>query len=144
MSWLGLSHKGTEPLYSDEWNRVVDALDILYGYVSNINVELSGLEEKIDRYYGALFEEVKRPSSIDVLVKSVGVTPVPLSDVDRIVKRIHVKSPSWNLYLSYIGDSASQDFVVEPGDAHTLEIKNPKTVYVRSLGDVTIYVLLEY
>lgn len=34
MSWLGLTHKGTEPLYSDEWNRVVDALDILYGYVA--------------------------------------------------------------------------------------------------------------
>jgi len=34
VSWLGLTHKGTEPLYSDEWNRVVDALDILYGYVA--------------------------------------------------------------------------------------------------------------
>ncbi|RLE87429.1 MAG: hypothetical protein DRJ67_04840, partial [Thermoprotei archaeon] len=43
MSWLGLTHKGTEPLYSDEWNRVVDALDILYGYVSGLDAK------KLDR-----------------------------------------------------------------------------------------------
>jgi len=43
MSWLGLTHKGTEPLYSDEWNRVVDALDTLYAYVSNLEVD------KLDR-----------------------------------------------------------------------------------------------
>ncbi len=34
MSWLGLTHKGVEPLYSEEWNAVVDALDILYGYAA--------------------------------------------------------------------------------------------------------------
>lgn len=43
MSWLGLVHKGTEPLYSDEWNRVVDGLDILYGYVSGLDAR------KLDR-----------------------------------------------------------------------------------------------
>lgn len=43
MSWLGLTHKGTEPLYSDEWNRVVDGLDILYGYISDLETN------KLDR-----------------------------------------------------------------------------------------------
>jgi len=44
MSWLGLVHKGTEPLYSDEWNRVVDGLDILYGYVA-------GKLDRVELYY---------------------------------------------------------------------------------------------
>jgi len=43
MSWLGLIHKGTEPLYSDEWNTAVDALDILYGYVASLE------EKKLDK-----------------------------------------------------------------------------------------------
>jgi len=30
MSWKGLHHKGTEPLFADEWNTVVDALDELH------------------------------------------------------------------------------------------------------------------
>ena len=34
MSWLGLRYKGTEPLYSREWNLVIDGLDILYQYTS--------------------------------------------------------------------------------------------------------------
>ena len=32
MSWIGLRHKGVEVLFPDEWNRVVDALDILRYY----------------------------------------------------------------------------------------------------------------
>jgi len=32
MSWKGLRHKGIEPLFPDEWNAVVDALDELYFY----------------------------------------------------------------------------------------------------------------
>jgi len=33
MSWLGLRYKRVEPLYIDEWNKVVDGLDILFSYV---------------------------------------------------------------------------------------------------------------
>lgn len=32
MSWLGLTHKGVEPLFPEEWNAVVDGLDILKQY----------------------------------------------------------------------------------------------------------------
>lgn len=34
MSWLGLRHKGFEVLFPEEWNAVVDGLDILYAYWS--------------------------------------------------------------------------------------------------------------
>ena len=36
MSWLGLRHKGVEFLYPEEWNLVVDGLDILYAYTSEL------------------------------------------------------------------------------------------------------------
>ncbi len=36
MSFMGLRHKGVEILYPEEWNAVVDGLDILYGYVSDL------------------------------------------------------------------------------------------------------------
>lgn len=35
MSWLGLTHKIAEPLYPDEWNLVVDGLDILKNYIDS-------------------------------------------------------------------------------------------------------------
>ena len=40
MAWLGLRHKGVEPLFPDEWNRVVDGLDILKQYTdASLRVE---------------------------------------------------------------------------------------------------------
>jgi len=146
MSWLGLRHKGTEPLYSDEWNKVVDGLDILYGYVSSLNAQLDCIEAKIDQYYLEIkkeLAELKQPESVETYSKSIGATPVPLSDVDKTVKRIHVKVPSWALYIVYLGDATAQDFVLEGGDEIDMEVKNPRSVYVRSLGNVTIYVMLE-
>lgn len=32
MTWIGLRHKGFEILFPEEWNSVIDALDILYMY----------------------------------------------------------------------------------------------------------------
>jgi len=158
MSWLGLRHKGTEPLYSDEWNRVVDGLDVLYGYVADLERRMDCLEVAVEQYYlevkrelesieGKLErveEEVSPPEYLDTYTLAVGTTPVPLSDVDRVVKKIHVKLPSWMLYICYIGDEARQEFVMEPGDEECLKIPNPRRVYVRSLGNVAIYVMLEY
>ena len=167
-------------MYSDEWNRVVDGLDILYGYVAGMHARLDCLEEKVDRYYlevkeelGAIESKVDRyygylsdalgaveekidqyyleikqelapPQHLDTYTVQVGATPVPLSDVDRVVKKIHVKLPSWVLYLCYIGDETKQEFVVEPGDEECLKIPNPRQVYIRSLGNVTVYVMLEF
>ena len=227
MSWVGLRHKGTEVLYSWEWNRVVDGLDILYAYVAE-SVKYSDLPRlpshvgpaednrydlgfpdrrwrevrgvygyfdsdlfargsrvlvdgdpvrvyefigdakvDIDTIYNAILdtksaveatrqeidlvklyiEEIyratRRPVDIDTLRLLVGTTPIPLSDVDMVVKRIHVKVPSWALYLVYLGNASKQDFVLEPGDREVLEVQNPRRVYVRSLGNVEIFVALE-
>ena len=51
MSWLGLRHKGTERLYSDEWNLVVDGLDILYYRDQELKEEIDCLEAKVDQIY---------------------------------------------------------------------------------------------
>lgn len=229
MSWIGLRHKGVEPLYPDEWNRVVDALDILYGYSRDLSARVDNLENrmdcleakvdeyyletkrelniiedkidkyyfvlekqheeietkidkyyleikseltststKIDQYYGALssqheeiktklgeldskvekyylelYREVEKPKTVDTYTLLVGVTPVPLSEVDLIVKRIHLKVPSWTQYIIYLGDEVKQEFVLEPGDKEIFEVENPRKVYVYSLGEVKIYVALE-
>ena len=227
MSWVGLRHKGVEPLYPHEWNAVVDGLDILYAYVAD-SVKYSDLprlpsdvgpaqdntfdlgfpdrrwrevhgvygyfdgdlfargsrvlvdgdpvqvyrfiedaKADIDAIYAAVLEadtrladvqatldllrayveaiymQTKRPVGIDTYRLVVDVTPVPLSSVDRVVKRIHIKVPSWASYLVYVGNDAKQDFVLEPGDKETFEIENPRRVYVRSLGNVEIFVALE-
>ena len=73
----------------------------------------------------------------------VGTTPIPLSDVDMVVKRIHIKVPSWASYLVYIGNYQKQDFILEPGDKEVLEIENPRNVYIRSLGNVTVFIAFE-
>jgi len=153
MSWIGLRHKGTEPLYSDEWNKVVDALDILYGYQASQKAQLDCLEAKVDQYYFEVKRELAEieskldriapPTKVETYTKVVGTTPVPLSDVDKIVRKIHIKLPSWALYLCYLGDSTKQDFIIEPGDIEELQVENPKSVYIRSLGNVTVYIMLE-
>ena len=51
MSWLGLRHKGVEPLYPDEWNKVVDGLDFLYGYAQDLKLDLQSLDSKVEAYY---------------------------------------------------------------------------------------------
>jgi len=139
MSWLGLRHKGTERLYSDEWNLVVDGLDILYYRDQELKEEIDCLEAKVDQIYNF----TKPPTKLETYTRSVSTTPTPLSDVDKKVKRIHVKLPSWEAYLVYLGNETKQEFVLEVGDKEVLEIENPRTVYAKSLGNVTIYVMLE-
>ena len=38
MTWLGLRHKGVEPLFPSEWNAVVDGLDYLKHYTDSLTV----------------------------------------------------------------------------------------------------------
>ncbi|RLI18883.1 hypothetical protein DRO54_09570 [Candidatus Bathyarchaeota archaeon] len=63
MSWLGLRHKRTERLYSDEWNLVVDGLDILYGYVGGLKADLEKLDEKVEAYYLDCKDEIANVST---------------------------------------------------------------------------------
>ena len=227
MSWLGLRHKGIEPLWPEEWNAVVDGLDILYAYAADsvkyedlprlpsdvapaednrfklgfasrrwsvvhgvygyfdgdlyargsrvlvdgdpVQVyrfiedaksdiesiysvileanqrlaELSSQLSILELYLQQIAADTRRPSTLNTYTLAVDVTPIPLSDVDRIVKRIHVKVPRISPYIVYIGDYQRQEFILEPGDKDVFEIENPKNVYVRSLGNVTIFVALE-
>jgi len=231
MGFMGLRHKGTEILFSWEWNAVVDGLDILYGYINQVKEEkiskedLTNLDsdiipaednkydlgdpdkewrnirahygyfeddvyargsrvlvdgdpvrvyefiekakEDIDQIYNLevdisskadsikqeldlvkqYVEEIRanteRAETFNTYALAVGTSPIPLSDVDKTVRRIHVKVPSWESYLLYVGSADKQEFILEPKDETTLEVKNPKNVYVRSLGNITIYVGLE-
>lgn len=139
MSVFGLRYKGVEPLFPEEWNTVVDALDILYLYNADLKTRLDCLEPKVDEIYNM----VSPPKDLETYELVVGSTPIPLSDVDKIVKRIHVRVPSWASTIVYIGNSQKQNFVLEPSQGEVLHIDNPKKVYVKSLGNVTIYVMLE-
>ena len=123
-------------------------VDEYYGYLNAQHTELENkidsLSSKVEQYYLEVKEELKPPEYLDTYALNVGTTPIPLSDVDRIVKKIHIKVPSWSPHLLYIGSPEKQEFVLEPRDREVLEVKNPKNVYVYSLGNVTIYVMLEY
>lgn len=91
----------------------------------------------------SIYNLVEKPSSLQTYRLSVSTTPIPLSNVDQLVKRIHIKVPSWAFYLIYVGDQTSQDYVLEPSDRDVFEIDNPRKIYVRSIGDVTIFIALE-
>jgi len=259
MSWIGLRHKGVEILFPEEWNAVVDGLDILYAYTSDLQttavrkedltklasdvipdqdnlrdlgsssrswnevyayygyfksdayvqgkrvlkdgdpvitkqfideakldvdkiynlltetkVEVKDLESKLDltelylqdvysrlfdikaevvaveekadfikKYIQDIYFQTRLPTAVVTYWLDVGTTPIPLSNIDRYVKKIHVKVPSWALYLVYIGNSQEQNFILEAGDKEAFDFPNPKQVYVRSLGNVTISVMLE-
>jgi len=199
MSWLGLRHKGVEVLYPDEWNRVVDGLDLLkqyvdekvgvvdlenlssdikpsadnkytlgdnerewkaiyahYGYFSD-NAYVNGRRvlkdgDPVTVYYfeGPAKEEIDsiktasaQPTSLETLVIDVGSAPTPLSTVSKLIKRLHVKVPRNSPSIVYLGASDRQDYVLEPGDIDVLEIDDASKVYVRSLGNAKIFILLE-
>ena len=91
----------------------------------------------------AIYSNTLRPSSIITYVLSVGTAPIPLSDLDIIARRIHLKAPRSNVYLVYVGGSDNQDYILEPGDIDVLEVQNPRNVYVRSLGEAKIHVMIE-
>lgn len=199
MSWLGLRHKGVEILYPDEWNRVVDGLDILkqyteqtlsiealksletdivpaedntynlggedkqwrnlyahYGYVTdNLYVQgkpvlKDGDPVTVMYFEGPAKQEIDQiylntlpPSTIQTLIKNVGTRPVPLADVEQIVRRLHIKVPRTNVYLVYIGNEERQDYILEPGDLDVFELVDPSKIYVRSLGSATLFLSLE-
>jgi len=207
MSWLGLTHKGTEILYSDEWNRVVDGLDILYGYVAS-SVKLSDLPnlpsdvapdqddvrdlgkdtrawKDVYAYYGyfkagayvqgkpvlkdgdpvitkefideaylqiqSIYNFVldnnkalrNEPLDIQTWELIVGTSPIPISTTSQLIRRLHIKVPSDSPYLVYVGNATTQNFILEPKDILDLEIRDPSKVYVKALGNVKIFILIE-
>lgn len=49
MSWLGLRHKGVEILFPDEWNLVVDGLDLLKQYTDSLSTSLESHASRHNR-----------------------------------------------------------------------------------------------
>jgi len=139
-----------------EQDRQWKAIYAHYGYISdNLYVQdkpvlKDGDPVTVMYFEGPAKDEIdqintntSRPSIIDTKTLSVGTRPVPLSDVDMIVKRIHVKVPRDSASVIYLGNSSEQNYVLEPGDLDVFEVQNPKSIYVRSLGDATIYIAFE-
>lgn len=75
MTWIGLSHKTNQPLFPEEWNLNVDALDILYQRLQEVELDPA----KLGDVYQALvrLEDRKKVRLLNwVINKYVG------SDVD--------------------------------------------------------------
>ncbi|RLF08429.1 MAG: hypothetical protein DRJ60_00420 [Thermoprotei archaeon] len=140
-------------LVEDLESRLEPKLDLLEVYMQDVYSKLFEVkskiitvEEKTDfikKYIQDVYFQTRLPTGVVTYWLDVGVTPIPLSDIDRYVKKIHIKVPSWALYFVYLGNKDKQDFILEAGDKETLEFPNPKQVYVRSLGNVVISVMLE-
>ena len=121
-------------------------IDSIYNAVLDTKALVETVKDELDLvrlYVEEVYRATRRPVDIETLRLLVGSTPVPLSSVDREVRRIHIKVPSWALYLVYLGSETKQDYVLEPGDKEVLEVSNPRRVYVRSLGNVEIFVAFE-
>jgi len=80
---------------------------------------------------------------IITLVKTVTPTPSPLYVDELTVRRILIKIPTDALYLIYIGNKESQDFILEKGEKLELNVTKPSQVYVRSTGEQKIFLLFE-
>lgn len=77
MSWLGLRYKGVEPLYPDEWNKVVEGLDILYGGLTNLKSNVESLDAKVNAYYLDAKSEIK---TLESEVNTIKTDIASLSD----------------------------------------------------------------
>jgi len=126
MSWLGLRHKRTERLYSDEWNLVVDGLDILYGYVGALKSDLEKLDEKVEAYYLDCKDEIANVSTnveqYYLEIKS------ELGDIETIVNQLKsdvagIKTDVRQYYLE-IKDELKTISVAPNVEKYYLEIKD--------------------
>ena len=83
----------------------------VYDFIGPADTRISSIEQ-----------QTSQPETLVPRRLTVGVTPIPLSDVDLAVKRIHVKVPSFSPYFVYLGDENTQDYILEPGDVYVFEI----------------------
>lgn len=132
-----------------ELEKVEEKLDLSLYYqkeisdtAKEIKVELQGIESKLDlqNEYLRLIAPAK---GVLTITKTVTPTPTPLYVDELTVRRIVVKVPVDALYLIYIGDASTQEFVLEKGEKLELYVKNPKNVYVKSTGEQKIFLLFE-
>lgn len=121
-------------------------IDAIYSIVVDTDTRLQRVQETLDLlrlYVEEIYMQTRRPETLLPIRLVVGTAPIPLSDVDRVVKRIHVKVPGDSPYFIYLGNENTQDYILEPGDIDVFEITNPRKIYVRSLGEATIFIAFE-
>ena len=111
--------------------------------IYNVLLQTKATVDLLKMYTENIYAWARPAIDLETLRLEVGTTPTPLSSIDRIVKRIHIKVPSWSPYLVNIGNETKQDIILEPGDTEVLEDENPRKVYVRSLGNVTVFIAFE-
>ena len=138
MSWLGLRFKGTEVFFSWEWNLAVLGLDILYARQNALEQRVDCLEDKVEQIYWF----TAPPRRIYTFAVDVGTEPRPLTSVRLRSRRVHIRVPSTATTPVYIGDYQEQLWWLEPGEKHSFDTP-PDRIYVRSLGNVRIYVAVE-
>ena len=112
--------------------RVVDALGYLYLRLLNLR----------DDVMSAL-SLIAPATELKALEKSVVYKRQPLYTDELTCHRIIVQSPPDNVYCIYIGNSTSQPFVLRPGEQLTLQVRDPRRVYVRSEAQARVVILFE-
>jgi len=132
-----------------EVKKIEQKLDLTIYYLSDIDSKLSSIEVKLDDVKSKLDVQneylrlIAPARGILTITKTVTPTPAPLFIDELQVRRIIVKVPVDALYLVYIGDANTQEFVIDKGEKLELFVKDPRTVYVKSTGDQAIFLLFE-
>jgi len=129
------------------WN-VVDALGYLYLLINFVRDRtMSDIKEAFKQIVDLIAFNYLRlmvPAiKVREIEKTVTTTPEPLYTDELACHRIHVQNPPDNIYCIYIGDELYQKFVIRPGERFTLEVRDPRKVYVKSNGVVRVIALFE-
>jgi len=147
MTWCGLWKVPYGRIIPADWVwGVVDCLDALYYYHTQFETEtretLDCIEKKLD-VTNEYLRLIAPGRGVVTIVKTVTPSPTPLYTDELTIRRLIVKVPSDALYLIYIGNSTSQEFIVEKGERLELFVKDPRQVYAKATGEQKIFLLFE-
>jgi len=140
MTWAGLWKPQPLEVIPPEWVwGVVDALDWLYMYHNELR---DCVEKELAKanYYLRLISAGK---GIKTVIKTAKTTAEPLYVDELTCRRVIIKVPTDALYMIYIGDSQSQDFMLKAGEQIELFVKDPRQIYIKSTGTQNVFLLFE-
>ena len=116
-------------LIPPEWYwRVVDSLGYLYLWLLRTR---------------DMLELIAPATEVRAIEKTVGTTAEPLYTDELRCHRIIVQNPPDSLYCIYLGDAYVQALILRPSERITLQVRDPRKVYVRSNGQVKVKILFE-